>query len=162
LKAAHILSEPEARNTAPACALAAFLLEQQGKPETVIGIFPSDHVVANNARFVEVVQAAVKLAAAGENIVVLGVPPTRPETGYGYIELGDTASGGSIPVRSVKRFTEKPDLAKAKTFLVTGNYAWNGGIFFWSARTLANAIRVHAPAMVAPLEKIAKAYGTGF
>jgi mannose-1-phosphate guanylyltransferase len=159
LSAAHILSEPAARNTAPACALAAFLLEKTA-PETVLGVFPSDHVVANDARFVEVVQAAVKLASDGENIVVLGVPPTRPETGYGYIELGETVSGGSVPVRSVKRFTEKPDLTTAKSFLATGNYAWNSGVFFWSARTLANAIRAHAPAMVAPLEKIAAAHGT--
>jgi mannose-1-phosphate guanylyltransferase len=159
LTAAHILSEPVARNTAPACALAAFLLEKSS-PETVLGIFPSDHVVANDARFVEIVQAAVKLAGAGENIVVLGVPPTRPETGYGYIELGEAVSSGNAPVRSVKRFTEKPDLAAAKSFLATGNYAWNSGVFFWSARTLANAIRKHAPAMVAPLEKIAAAHGT--
>jgi len=159
LSSAHILSEPAARNTAPACALAAFLLEKSA-PETVIGVFPSDHVVANEARFVEVVQAAVKLASDGENIVVLGVPPTRPETGYGYIELGETVSDGSVSVRSVKRFTEKPDLATAKSFLATARYAWNSGVFFWSARTLANAIRAHAPAMVAPLEKIAAAHGT--
>jgi len=158
--AAKILSEPAARNTAPACALAAFLLVQQGKPETVIGVFPSDHVVQNDARFVQVLQAAIALAAKDENIVVLGVPPTRPETGYGYIELGDQISGGDMPLKPVKRFTEKPDRAQAKKFLATGKYAWNSGVFLWKANTLANAIRKHAPAMVAPLEKIAKAYGT--
>src|SRR5580692_5510158 len=103
----HILSEPVARNTAPACALAAFLLEKSS-PETVIGIFPSDHVVKNRARFAEVIRAGVELAASGEKIVVLGIPPTRAETGYGYIELGaqveDSSSG--IEVRRVKRFTE--------------------------------------------------------
>src|SRR5258705_2427164 len=83
----HILSEPAARNTAPACALAAFLLEKR-EPETVIGIFPSDHVVKNLARFVEVIRAGIALAGSGDKIVVLGVPPTRAETGYGYIELG--------------------------------------------------------------------------
>src|SRR6202789_3926866 len=83
----HILSEPAARNTAPACALAAFLLEKT-EPETVIGIFPSDHVVKNKARFAEVIRAGVALAASGDKIVVLGVPPTRAETGYGYIEVG--------------------------------------------------------------------------
>jgi len=160
LNAAHILSEPVARNTAPACALAAFLLEPSA-PETVIGIFPSDQVVQNNARFAEVLQAAIKVAAAGENIVVLGVPPTRPETGYGYIELGEMVTdGGKIPVFSVRRFTEKPDLAQAAKFLAAGNYEWNSGVFLWTAHTLANAIRRHAPAMVEPLETIAKAYGT--
>jgi mannose-1-phosphate guanylyltransferase len=157
---ANILSEPAARNTAPACALAAFLLEPTG-PDTVIGVFPSDHVVGNKARFVEVIRAGVELAASGERIVVLGVPPTRAETGYGYIELGTTVDAvGGVPVRRVKRFTEKPDRARAEEFVASGNYAWNGGIFLWSARTLANAIREHCPAMAPLLEKIATAYGT--
>jgi mannose-1-phosphate guanylyltransferase len=160
LNPAKILCEPEARNTAPACALAAFLLERTA-PETVLGIFPSDSVVQKSTRFVEVLKAAVALAAQGSNIVVLGVPPTRPETGYGYIELGETVSGGvPVPVRSVRRFTEKPDRATAEKFLATKNYAWNSGVFLWKVNTLAAAIRRHAPAMVAPLEKIAKAYGT--
>ena len=80
----NILSEPVARNTAPACALAAFLLERT-RPDAVLGVFPSDHVVANAKRFREVIEAGVELAASGEHIVVLGVPPTRAETGYGYI-----------------------------------------------------------------------------
>lgn len=156
----NILSEPVARNTAPACALAAFLLEPTA-PDTVIGIFPSDHVVKDRARFGEVIRAGVELAASGERIVVLGVPPTRAETGYGYVELGATAGAvGGIPVRRVKRFTEKPDRARAEEFFVSGNYSWNGGIFLWSARTLAGAIREHCPAMAPLLEKIAAAYGT--
>ncbi len=158
----HILSEPVARNTAPACALAAFLLEKD-EPETVIGIFPSDQVVKNRDRFVEVVREGVALAASGDKIVVLGVPPTRAETGYGYIELGaavdpSLVSGGRIPVRRVKRFTEKPHAALAEQFVASGDYAWNAGIFLWSARTLANAIREHQPAMAPLLEKIAEAY----
>jgi mannose-1-phosphate guanylyltransferase len=157
-----ILAEPAARNTAPACALAAFLLEPEA-PETVIGIFPSDHVVKNDARFAEVIRAGVELAASGERIVVLGVPPTRVETGYGYIELGETVDVssvpcGEIPVRRVKRFTEKPDRVRAEQFVASGDYAWNSGIFLWSARTLANAIREHAPAMAPLLEKIASAH----
>jgi mannose-1-phosphate guanylyltransferase len=158
-----ILGEPVARNTAPACALAAFLLEPT-EPETVIGVFPSDHVIRNHARFGDVIRAGVTLAASGERIVVLGVPPTRAETGYGYIELGDVVDAasvpcGDVPVRRVKRFTEKPELARAEEFVASGNYAWNGGIFLWSARTLANAIREHSPAMVPLLEKIAAAHG---
>ena len=157
---AHILSEPAARNTAPACALAAFLLETQ-EPETVIGIFPSDHVVKDEARFAEVIKAGVALAASGDKIVVLGVPPTRAETGYGYIELGaEVESQSGIAVRRVKRFTEKPNREKAEEFVASGNYAWNGGIFLWSARTLAGAIRQYCPAMVPLLEKIAAVQGT--
>jgi mannose-1-phosphate guanylyltransferase len=160
----HILSEPAARNTAPACALAAFLLEKT-EPETVIGIFPSDHVVKNKARFAEVVRAGVALAAIGDKIVVLGVPPTRAETGYGYIELGAVVDpsqvpNGDIAVRRVKRFTEKPNAAVAEQFVASGNYAWNGGIFLWSARTLANAIREYCPAMAPLLERIADAHRT--
>jgi mannose-1-phosphate guanylyltransferase len=156
----HILSEPAARNTAPACALAAFLLEKS-EPETVIGVFPSDHVVKNLTRFAEVIRAGIAVAASGDKIVVLGVPPTRAETGYGYIELGagGEASQG-VAVRRVKRFTEKPDSALAEQFVASGNYAWNAGIFLWSARTLANAIREHRPAMAPLLERIAEAHRT--
>jgi mannose-1-phosphate guanylyltransferase len=160
----HILSEPAARNTAPACALAAFLLEKTA-PETVIGIFPSDHVVKNGARFADVIRAGIAVAGSGDKIVVIGVPPTRAETGYGYIELGEKAEqrqspSGLISVRRVKRFTEKPHAALAEQFIALGNYAWNGGIFLWSARTLANAIREFSPAMAPLLEKIAAAYRT--
>lgn len=155
----HILSEPVARNTAPACALAAFLLEQDA-PDTVIGIFPSDQVVKDQKRFAEIIRAGVALAASGEKIVVLGVPPTRPETGYGYIELGETiAIAGQPTTRRVKRFTEKPNRTSAEEFVASGNYAWNAGIFLWTARTLAGAVREHCPAMAPLLEKIAEAHG---
>ena len=161
---AHILSEPAARNTAPACALAAFLLEKTA-PDTVIGVFPSDQVVKDTERFTEVIRAGVALAASGDKIVVLGVPPTRAETGYGYIEKGAVAedateTAGGIEVRRVKRFTEKPDKTRAEEFVASGNYAWNGGIFLWSSRTLAGAIREFCPAMAPLLEKIAEAHGT--
>jgi mannose-1-phosphate guanylyltransferase len=155
----HILREPAARNTAPACALAAFLLEKT-EPDTVIGIFPSDHVVKDSARFAEVLRAGVALAAVGETIVVLGVSPTRAETGYGYIELGTGVAGGTVSARQVRRFTEKPEKAKAEEFLAAGNYCWNSGIFLWSVRTLTGAIREHCPAMAPLLERIAAAYGT--
>ena len=163
---AHLLSEPIARNTAPACALTAFLLERQGQADTVIGIFPSDHVVENMARFAEVIEAGVQLAAKGENIVVLGVQPTRIETGYGYVEQGQRVSldgnvnDESIKAFRVRRFREKPDYTTAERFLAAGNFTWNAGIFLWSAKTLAAAIREHAPEMAPVLEAIAGAYGT--
>jgi mannose-1-phosphate guanylyltransferase len=165
----HILSEPAARNTAPACALAGFLLERT-EPDRVIGIFPSDHVVKDVQRFAEVIRAGIALAAAGENIVVLGVPPTQPETGYGYIELGapavisepnETGSGSpGLEAHLVRRFTEKPQKEQAQSFLEAGNYVWNSGIFLWTARTLTSAIREHCPSLAPLLEKIAAAYGT--
>ena len=156
----HILCEPVARNTAPACALTAFMLEPT-EPDTVIGIFPSDHVVENIERFATVLSAGIAVAAAGENIVVLGVKPTRPETGYGYVEQGaEMAAMDGVAVHRVKRFREKPDRHTAERFITEGNFVWNGGIFLWSARTLANAIREHAPDMAPMLEKIATAHGT--
>ncbi len=112
-----------------------------------------------------ILRAGIKLAVSGQKIVVLGVPPTRDETGYGYIELGaavtpTTVGGEAIPVRRVRRFTEKPDRATGeRRFCASGNYAWNSGMFLWSARTLCDAIREHSPEMVPLLEKIAAAYG---
>ena len=164
----HILSEPTARNTAPACALAAFLLERTD-PAIVLGIFPSDHVVTDRTRFLDVLRAGIAIAGGGPQadpkIVVLGVPPTRPETGYGYIAQGaftleNRPAAASIPARQVIRFTEKPNRARAEEFIATGSFAWNSGIFLWRADTLANAIREHCPELVAPLEKIVAAFGT--
>ena len=160
VRAEHVLSEPAARNTAPACALTAFLLAKTA-PETVLGVFPSDHVVGDLGRFAAVIAAGVKVAASGEHIVVLGVPPTRPETGYGYIEMGaNVAAQDGVPVHRVKRFREKPDKHTAEKFLAAGNFAWNGGIFLWSAKTFVAAIREHAPDMAPHLDRIAEAYGT--
>lgn len=164
--AANVLAEPAPRNTAPACALAAFLMEKT-EPETVIGVFPSDHVVLNSKRFAEVVATGARLAAKGDNIVVLGVTPTRAETGYGYIEEGglvertETPRGfAPISVHRVRRFREKPDPATAERFIAAGNFVWNAGIFLWSVKTLCAAVREHVPDMAPHLEAIAAAYGT--
>ncbi len=156
LPARQIVAEPAARNTAPAIGLAAFLLVRQD-PQAVLGLFPSDHVIGAPAQYRTTLARAVGIAAAGDNIVVLGVRPTRPETGYGYIELAAPGSSGSLPVR---RFTEKPDALTARQFVEAGNYYWNSGIFLWRADTLANALREHLPKTARILEKIAATYGT--
>jgi mannose-1-phosphate guanylyltransferase len=154
---AQIVEEPVARNTAPACGLAAFLIERQN-PGAVLGVFPSDHVIFDEPRFLKTLQKGIALAAAGENIVVLGIEPTRAETGYGYIETGEyTDDDNALRVR---RFTEKPNQIRADEFVAAGNYYWNSGMFLWSARTLANAIREHLPDTAPLLESIAAAYGT--
>src|SRR5689334_10785818 len=152
----QVLAEPMGRNTAPAIGLAAFIL-QRTNPDAVIGLFPSDHVIANPERFREVLTDGIEIAASGENIVVLGVHPTRAETGYGYIEAGSLGTGDALRVR---RFTEKPNAETAAEFLKAGNYYWNSGMFLWSARTLANALTEHLPKTAAVLEKIAADYGT--
>jgi mannose-1-phosphate guanylyltransferase len=154
----QIVAEPVGRNTAPAIGLAAFLLLRQN-PDAVLGLFPSDHVIAEPAQYRATLSRAIEIAAAGENIVALGIRPTRPETGYGYIEAGAPDRDGASELH-VRRFTEKPDLAQAKQFVDAGNYFWNSGMFFWRADTLANALREHLPNTAVILEKIASVYGT--
>jgi mannose-1-phosphate guanylyltransferase len=152
----QIVAEPVGRNTAPAIGLAAFLLEKRD-PGAIIGMFPSDHVIDNEKRFREDIRRAAEIAAAGPNIVVIGVKPTRAETGYGYIEAGAKADKG---VLNVRRFTEKPNADVAEQFVRAGNFFWNSGMFVWGARTLADALREHLPKTAPLLEEIAATYGT--
>jgi mannose-1-phosphate guanylyltransferase len=152
----QVLAEPVGRNTAPAIGLAAFLLLAQ-HPDAVIGMFPSDHMIGDEQNYRATIARGAEIAAAGENIVVLGIRPNRAETGYGYIEAGSAFDGAALRVR---RFTEKPDAEKAAAFVAAGNYFWNSGMFLWSARTLANALREHLPKTASLLEKISGAFGT--
>ncbi len=157
LPAAQIVQEPVARNTAPACGLAAFLIEREN-PDAVLGVFPSDHVIADEPRFLKALQKGITVAAESERIVVMGIEPSRAETGYGYIETGDLAKNDAV--LHVRRFIEKPNQMRAEEFVAAGNYYWNSGMFLWSARTLANAVREHMPETAPLLETIAAAYGT--
>ncbi len=152
----QVLAEPAGRNTAPAIGLAAFLLLREN-PDAVIGLFPSDHVIGDETRYLETLARGIEIAAVGANIVVLGIQPNRAETGYGYIEAGAAFDGEALRVR---RFTEKPDAKTAAEFVAAGNYFWNSGMFLWSARTLAGALREHLPMTARLLEEIAAAYGT--
>ena len=154
LRAQQIIAEPIGRNTAPAIGLAAFIL-QRTDPDAVLGLFPSDHVIADETRFHEVLAEGIEIASSGEHIVVLGVEPSRAETGYGYIEAGSLAAENA---RHVRRFTEKPNAERAAEFLRSGNFYWNSGMFLWSAKTLVNALTEHLPKTAAVLEKIAADY----
>ncbi len=156
LPKAQVLAEPVGRNTAPAIGLAAFLLLREN-PEAVLGLFPSDHVIGDEKRYRETLERGIEIAAAGANVVVLGIRPNRAETGYGYIEAGSAFQGEALRVR---RFTEKPDAKKAAEFVAAGNYFWNSGMFLWSARTLADALKEHLPKTAPLLEEIAAAFGT--
>jgi mannose-1-phosphate guanylyltransferase len=156
LPKAQILAEPIGRNTAPAIGLAAFILLREN-PEAVIGMFPSDHVIADEKRYRETLERGIEVAAAEANIVVLGVRPNRAETGYGYIETGGLFQGDALHVR---RFTEKPNAERAAEFVAAGSYFWNSGMFLWSAKTLVEALREHLPKTALLLEKIADTYGT--
>jgi mannose-1-phosphate guanylyltransferase len=151
----QVLAEPIGRNTAPAIGLAAFLLLREN-PDAVIGMFPSDHVIGDEKRYGETLERGIEIAAAGANIVVLGIRPNRAETGYGYIEAGGLFQGDALRVR---RFTEKPNAETAAEFLAAGNYFWNSGMFLWSARTLADALHEHLPKTAPLLEEIASTFG---
>jgi mannose-1-phosphate guanylyltransferase len=152
----QIVAEPVGRNTAPAIGLAAFLLAERD-PHAIIGMFPSDHVILNQKRFRKDIERAAELAGAGGNIVVIGIPPTRPETGYGYIEVGEESQKGVLQVR---RFTEKPSANIAGQMVKAGNFFWNSGMFIWSARTLADALNEYLPKTAPLLKQIAASYGT--
>ncbi len=152
----QVIAEPMGRNTAPAIGLAAFILHRQN-PEAVLGLFPADQVILKEKQFRKDLQTGIALAAAGENIVVMGVKPTRPETGFGYVEAGSTYQG---TVTRVRCFREKPDKETAEQFLAAGNFYWNSGMFLWSAKTLVNALREYLPATAVLLEKIAATWGT--
>ena len=152
----QIVAEPVGRNTAPAIGLAAFILYRKN-PDAVLGLFPSDQVIQKEKQFRKDLQTGIALAAAGENIVVMGIQPTRPETGYGYIEAGAAHEGA---VQRVRAFREKPKREVAEQFLEAGNFYWNSGMFLWSARTVVNALREYLPETAKRLEKIAAAWGT--
>ena len=156
LSSEQILAEPVGRNTAPAIGLAAFILLRT-EPDAVLGLFPSDQVIGDEKRYHAVLKSAIQIAASGENIVVLGIRPTRAETGYGYIEVGSPSQGHAL---GVTRFTEKPDAARAAEFVKAGSYFWNSGMFLWKARTLASALLEHLPNTAGLLQQIAATFGT--
>lgn len=143
---AAILIEPTGRNTAPAI-LAAALSASAADPDAVLLVAPSDHVVPDAEAFGRAVDLGLEAARAGR-IVTFGITPTRPETGYGYMEA-DAAGEGPV---TLKRFVEKPDAENAVRMIAQGNFLWNAGIFLFSARTMIEAFRAHAPDYLAPVQ----------
>jgi mannose-1-phosphate guanylyltransferase len=139
----QILAEPTQRNTAPAIGLAAHIL-QSVDANAVMGVFPSDHMISKPARYLRFVRDAFKAASEGK-IVVLGIQPRWPETGYGYIEFPKGARAGSLDPLAVRRFREKPELPRAKQYVKSGNFYWNAGMFFWKTSVLLDALREFLP-----------------
>lgn len=140
----QILTEPRRKNTAPCIAYAASKIKSINPDATLI-VAPSDHLILKEDKFTEIVQIAIETANKNPRLVTLGIKPTRPDTGYGYIEFvskGDILGG---QVREVKNFTEKPDKEVAELFLKSGNYYWNSGIFVWKATTILNALEKFKP-----------------
>jgi mannose-1-phosphate guanylyltransferase len=139
---ATLLLEPSARNTAPAIALAALALDD---PQSPMLVMPSDHVILDPAAFAAATEALLPLVEGGW-LATYGISPTGPETGYGYIQTGETLGQG---VHAVSRFVEKPDAARAAEMLASGDHVWNGGIFLFRADAYLQAMAAHAPAMLA-------------
>jgi mannose-1-phosphate guanylyltransferase len=151
LLAGHIIIEPEARNTAPCIGLSAVELLRRDR-NAVMAVVPSDQFVAQPEPYRETLRTALKAAEEG-HVVTVGIRPSAPETGFGYMELGEALRPG---VHSVRRFVEKPDRATAEGYLASGRYLWNSGMFFFRADRLLAAVRAHMPALGALLDEIAR------
>ncbi|MGH7164561.1 MAG: mannose-1-phosphate guanylyltransferase/mannose-6-phosphate isomerase [Nitrospiraceae bacterium] len=158
----NFVIEPEARNTAPAIALAATELLRRD-PHAVMLVLPADHVIKDHARFQAAVRLGAELACAG-HLVTFGIKPTRPETGYGYIQPNlRVRLGGNSGLKGhpVARFVEKPDTATAARYLKSGNYFWNSGIFVWRARDIMEEVARHQPALARAMRSIAARAASG-
>lgn len=160
IPAGNIVQEPCRRNTAPCVAYISWRIKEKD-PNANIVVSPSDHIVTNSNEFRRVIISALKFTGETDSIVTLGMKPTRPETGYGYIQ-GDlrTPSARNKEVYRVDQFQEKPDLETAKKYLSDKNFFWNAGIFIMSAATIVNAFRVYQPAIAKIFESLRPIYGT--
>jgi mannose-1-phosphate guanylyltransferase len=153
----NMLVEPAARNTAPAIGLAAVVVAAKD-PAGILAVLPSDHAVTKPAEFVAAVETAAAAAATGA-LVSIGVTPSRPETGYGYLKVGG-AYGKEPRARECLAFVEKPDRARAEAYLASGDHLWNAGMFAFRADRLLEEIRKHLPACAEVLQAIAPTVGT--
>ena len=156
----HVLSEPFGRNTAAAIALAAVHVRHAAEGDALLAVLPADHYIAQPVRYRDIVRAALDVAHELGNMVVLGIPPTRPDTGFGYIErMGENLRPEGFPVFTVRRFTEKPALPVAKEYFGSGRYHWNAGMFFWRVSTFLENLQRHLPKTHAALESLADHIG---
>lgn len=149
---ATVLAEPQGRNTSPCIYWAAqWVLNKD--PEGIMLVMPADHFIANPQAFAATVQNGVNWVMKQDDLVTLGIEPSRPETGYGYLKVGETVQQDEaagpflLPPRKVDAFVEKPNLEKAKEFVQSGNYLWNGGMFIWKAKTILASFDEHMPEM---------------
>lgn len=142
----QILEEPVRRNTAPCVAYAAHKIHALNENANIV-VAPADHFIQNEEIFIDIISKALTYAQNIENsLLTLGIRPTRPDTGYGYIQMGEQ-EGEERNLHLVKTFTEKPDLEIAQTFLASGDFVWNSGIFIWSTKSILNAYETYLPEM---------------
>jgi len=155
----RILLEPSRRNTAPCIAYAAHRIRQENKDAVMI-VAPSDHLVLKETEFNKTIECAIKQALNSNNLVTLGIKPSRPDTGYGYIQFEDDPNSNFEQVRKVKTFTEKPDIELAREFIRSGDFYWNSGIFIWTMDAILNAFEKHLPEVNELFTGITPALGT--
>ncbi|WP_157265550.1 mannose-1-phosphate guanylyltransferase [Paenibacillus sp. FJAT-27812] len=143
----NIIIEPIGRNTAPCVGLASIIIEEKF-PESSMIVIPSDHIIKNEEEFIHIMKTAVEVSSSEERLVTLGITPTYPETGYGYVESSsETIQVNNSIVHKVNKFIEKPNEAKAKQYLEAGNYYWNSGIFVWKIEVIRKHIENLMPQM---------------
>jgi mannose-1-phosphate guanylyltransferase len=158
----NILVEPVGRNTAPCVALAASWVRRVD-PEGIMIVLPADHLVADEKEFLRIMELAVRVAEETEALLTIGISPSRPETGYGYIQFAD--DDGRNPyhaqgVHRVKTFAEKPNLETAEQFLKSGDFLWNSGMFVWKAKSILQEIQTHLPELHEQIAALTQAIGT--
>ena len=153
----NILLEPEARNTAPCIGYACWKI-RKNHPEANIVVTPADALVINTTEFARVIREALDFTAERKAILTVGIRPSRPETGYGYICTDEETGQGEI--RKVEAFKEKPDLQTAQSYVAAGNYLWNAGIFVWNVGTITEAIRKYTPALAETMDEMATDFYT--
>ena len=155
IPAENILAEPCARNTAPCIAFAAAVIGRK-YDDAVMLVLPSDHLISYEKIYVSTLRKAVAVAEEGKNLVTIGITPTYPETGYGYINFGEEAGSAF----KVERFVEKPDLATAKSYLASGDYLWNSGMFVWKVSSILADIKEFMPDIYEGAARIGESFGT--
>ncbi len=153
----QLILEPAMRNTAPAILYSALKIYQKN-PDALILIAPSDHWIDKEPTFITDLETAFTACESQDILMTLGIQPTHPNTGYGYIQF----EGKKSAIKTVKQFTEKPDLETAKQFLASGDYLWNAGIFVWSAKSILKAFQTHLPTLYTLFEKGNKVWNTNF
>lgn len=156
----QVLCEPARRNTAPCIAYASYKIHQKD-PEANFVVAPSDHIILQEENFLSVIMKALEVSARSPYLFTLGIRPNRPDTGYGYIQFNEDQVFEGIPeIRKVKTFTEKPVLEMAQTFLRSGDFLWNSGIFIWSAQSILEAFGRHLPEISGLFREGSSAYNT--
>jgi len=157
----NIIAEPVGRNTAPCIGVAASVIDKRAGKDEVMLTLPADHLITDEVRFREMLLAAAEYTKQESCLVTIGVKPTYPETGYGYIQRdGEIERNAGIPVYKVITFAEKPNLDTAKRFLKSGDFLWNSGMFIWSVNSIQKEFEQHEPDMASGLNRIRDAVDT--